>query len=31
LGANELKGGGGTKIDQFIKLYYFSANLENEI
>ena len=31
LGANELKGGGGTKMDQFIKLYYFSANLENKI
>ena len=33
LGAIELGGGGGNlgKIDHYIKLYYFSANLQNEI
>ena len=33
LGAIELGGGGGnlSKIHQFIKLYYFSADLQNEI
>ncbi len=32
LGAIELAGGGNlNKIDQFIKLFYFSADVQNEI
>jgi hypothetical protein len=33
LGGNRVGRGGGSfgKIDQYIKLYYFSANLENKI